>query len=162
MARVYRIAAAGPLWDELDLKGLGAKTAGGRWNSVGVPMLYTASSIALAVLETVVHLGAGIFPLNRYVIEIEIPDAEFSKQKRPADSDLPAAWNASPASYKSAEFGDAWARAARQLVLAVPSVIVPLERNYLLNPGHPGMAKVKARNLGKYVYDARTLGLALK
>jgi RES domain-containing protein len=162
MARVYRIATAGPQWDELDLRGLGAKAAGGRWNSVGVPMLYTASSVALAVLETVVHLGAGIFPMNRYVIEIEILEAEFNKQKVPTLTELPTAWNASPASYKSAEFGDAWARAARQLVLAVPSVVVPLERNYLLNPAHPGMAKVKARNLGRYVYDARTLGLISK
>jgi RES domain-containing protein len=158
MAVVYRIAAAGPAWDELDLQGLGAKTVGGRWNSVGVAMVYTASSIALAALETVVHLGAGVFPMNRYIVGIEIPEPEFAKKKVAADADLPPAWNSNPASFKSAAFGDKWARAGAELVLSVPSVIVPLERNYLLNPNHPAMAGVKARNLGKYIYDTRTLG----
>jgi RES domain-containing protein len=106
----------------------------------------------------VVHLGAGLFPMNRYVIEIEIPEAEWNRRRILAEAGLPPAWNASPASYKSAECGDAWARGARELVLAVPSVIVPLERNYLLNPAHPAMARVKAKNLGRYVYDMRTLG----
>lgn len=158
MALVYRIAAAHPRWDEMDLQGLGAKAAGGRWNSVGVPMLYTASSIALAALETIVHVGAGMFPMNRYVIEIDIPDAEFARRKIAQAKDLPPAWDSNPASYKSAEFGDTWIRDGRELALAVPSVIVPLEKNILLNPAHAGMSRVKAKNLGKYVYDPRTLG----
>ena len=158
MAVVYRIAAAGPAWDEMDLRGLGAKAAGGRWNSVGVPMVYTASSISLAVLETVVHLGAGVFPMNRYIIEIEIPDGDFAKRKVVAPAALPPAWDSNPASFKSAQFGDAWIRATSGLVLSVPSVVVPPERNLLLNPGHPAMSGVKARNLGKYVYDTRTIG----
>lgn len=158
MALVYRIAAAHPRRDELDLSGAGAKASGGRWNSVGVPMVYTASSIALAALETIVHVGAGLFPMNRYVIEIEIPDAEFARRKIAQPKDLPAAWDSNPASYKTAEYGDAWIRAGRELALAVPSVIVPLEKNFLLNPAYAGMSRVKAKNLGRYVYDPRTLG----
>lgn len=157
MAFVYRIAAAGPHWDEKDLKGLGAKAAGGRWNSVGVPMVYTAGSVALAVLETVVHLGAGAFPMNRYVIRIEIPDHEFGRRKQLAAADLPDAWNSRPASFKSAACGDDWVRTGRELVLAVPSAIVPMEWNYLLNPAHPAGGLLKVKNLGAYVYDPRSL-----
>ena len=36
--------------------GEGALTVGGRWNKIGIPMIYTADSLALAALETIVHL----------------------------------------------------------------------------------------------------------
>jgi RES domain-containing protein len=36
--------------------GEGARLAGGRWNKIGIPMIYTADSLALAALEIMVHL----------------------------------------------------------------------------------------------------------
>jgi RES domain-containing protein len=157
MATVYRIGSAGPDWDESDLEGKGAKATGGRWNNVGSPMLYCGSSIALAVLETIVHLGAGVFPMNRYIIEIRIPDDEFVKRRIVSEKDLPDAWNSRPVSFKSKDFGTNWIKGNTELVMQVPSVIVPLEWNFLLNPLHPGMVKVSATNLGQYVYDPRNV-----
>lgn len=49
----------------------------GRWNHIDPPMVYASSSIALAVLETLVHTNARRFPLNRFVIEVDIPDSLF-------------------------------------------------------------------------------------
>jgi len=151
---VYRLGAAGPDWDEMDLAGKGAAHSGGRWNQPGVPVVYTSSSIALAVLETVVHLRAGLFPANRYVIEIEVPSAFFARRQK-VNPPPPDAWDSIPESLKTKDFGSAWASFAGTLVLDVPSVIVPRERNYLLNPTHPGIKKVKARNLGRFTYDTR-------
>ena len=71
---VWRIATASPVYAADDLSGEGARLTGGRWNSPGMALLYTSSTIALAVLETVVHLSSGGLPLNRYLIRIDIPD----------------------------------------------------------------------------------------
>jgi RES domain-containing protein len=157
MALVFRIGSAGPTWDECDLEGKGAKATGGRWNNVGVPILYTSSSIALAVLETVVHLGAGIFPMNRYVVAIDIPNAEFNARLVVRGVDLPAAWNSNPASFKSKDFGSNWIGTKAELVLEVPSVIVPDESNYLINPLHKDAGKITAKNRGQYIYDPRAI-----
>lgn len=157
MTLVFRIGSAGPAWDECDLEGKGAKSTGGRWNNPGVPMLYTSSSIALAVLETVVHLGAGIFPMNRYVVAIEIPDAAFNARRVVRGADLPAAWNSNPASFKSKDFGSNWIGTRAELVLDVPSVIVPEESNYLINPLHKDAGKITAKNRGRYAYDPRAI-----
>jgi RES domain-containing protein len=153
MATLYRLASAGA-WDELDLTGAAAKAVGGRWNHVGTPMVYAASTIALAALETIVHLGAVAAPLNRYVIALDIPDA-FFRRRQVVSPPPPDAWDAIPPSYKSKDFGSAWVRAAGSLLLDVPSVIVPQERNVLLNPLHPGIERVVARNLGRFLYDDR-------
>jgi RES domain-containing protein len=120
-------------------------------------MVYSSSSIALAVLETIVHLGAGVFPMNRYIIEIEVLDDEFVKRKIVGSTDLPDAWDSNPASFKSKDFGTNWINLNSELVLQVPSAIVPLESNFLLNPLHSGIAKIRAKNLGKYVYDPRSV-----
>ncbi len=155
MATAYRIAPASPEWDECDLAGKGAEFSGGRWNNAGIPMVYCSSSIALAVLETIVHPGAGAFPMNRCVIRIRIPDDQFAKRRVIGAAGLPEAWNARPPSFKSMDFGSQWIKGMGEVVMEVPSVIVPMESNFLLNPLHPGMEKVKARNAGQFVYDPR-------
>jgi len=111
----------------------------------------------LAVLETVVHLGAGIFPMNRYIVAIDIPDAEFDARIVVRGVDLPAAWNSNPASFKSKDFGSNWIGTKAELVLEVPSVIVPDESNYLINPLHKDAGKITAKNRGQYIYDPRAI-----
>jgi RES domain-containing protein len=154
--RVYRIASAGPEWDELDLEGRGARATGGRWNHKDAPALYASSSIALAVLETIVHINAGWFPLNRYVVEIDIPAAYF-RRRLIVQPPPPEAWDSIPESFKTKDFGTDWVLGRSTLVMDVPSVIVPRERNVILNPLHAGMRQVKARNLGRFAYDTRLL-----
>ena len=78
--RAWRIGTDTPAYTADDLSGAGAKITGGRWNRDGVPAIYTASSPALACLETVVHLVAGALPLNRYLVRIDIPDEVFARR----------------------------------------------------------------------------------
>jgi len=56
---------------------------------------------------------------------------------------LPAGWNSAPPTSASQSLGDAWALAAKSPVLSVPSVIVPEERNYVLNPSDPRISEVQ-------------------
>lgn len=155
--KASRLGSAGPQWDELDPDGIGAKTTGGRLNHIDTPMVYASSSIALAVLETVVYTNGRRFSLNRFVVEVDIPDSLF-RGRRVVSPPPPDAWDSVPESFKTKDFGSAWVAARRELILDVSSVIISQERNYLLNPLHESRRSVRAKNLGRFVYDAPLLG----
>lgn len=69
--------------------GKGAEKSGGRWNRVGRPAVYAASTIALACLETVVHLNAGGLPLNRFLVRIDVPDTIWTAREINQEDALP-------------------------------------------------------------------------
>lgn len=130
--RLYRIVKAARRGDAFD--GMGAKLYGGRWNSRGVPVVYAADSPALAALEILVHLRRSEL-LGRYaLLSVEMAEPGIMLLAEPA---LPADWRrqAPPASTQAV--GDAWALGGESMALAVPSVLVPIHSNYLLNPAHP-------------------------
>ena len=152
---VWRIAADAPTYGADDLSGAGAKNTGGRWNEKGQAVLYTAASRALACLETFVHLNAGGLPLNRYLVEVLIPDFVWAKalhQSAPA-----IGWDAEPPGLVSIGLGSAWLKAGGSALLVVPSVIVPEEFNVLINPAHADSAAITATKIRKWTYDPRML-----
>jgi RES domain-containing protein len=113
--------------------GAAARTFGGRWNSPGTAVVYLAGSMSLALLEMLVHLQAHEL-LKRYVLfEATFDDTlvQSVDVKR-----LPRTWRRSPPSAMVQRVGDEWASGMSSAVLRVPSVIVPTEWNYLLNPAH--------------------------
>ena len=118
--------------------GEGARLYGGRWNSPGTAVIYTAQSQSLAALEMVVHLGSSEL-LGKFVfIEVKIPESlsaclEFSR--------LPGNGKADPAPSRLKSLGDAWAAGGASAVLCVPSALVPGENNYPLNPRHQNFPK---------------------
>ena len=69
---LWRLAPDTPSYEAHDLSGKGAEKTGGRWNRPGNPVVYCASTIALAALETVVHLNTKTLPLNRFLVRIEV------------------------------------------------------------------------------------------
>ena len=151
---LWRIAADTPAYVADDTSGTGAEKTGGRWNAIGAPMLYTSPTIALAVLETMVHLGAGALPLNRFLVRLEVPDAVW----RGAIAVDPASlvgWNAVPAGRVSRDWGAAWCAARSSAIALVPSVVVPEEFNALINPRHPDAAKITAKKIRRWDYDSR-------
>jgi RES domain-containing protein len=152
---LWRIATDTKAYKATALDGKGAEKTGGRWNRPGRPMVYTASSVALACLETVVHLNAGDLPLNRFLVRIQVPDDVWEARREWAAADLPSGWNAIPESKVSLDIGDRWLQDASSAVMVVPSVIVPEEFNVLINPGHPGAAGIRSRKLRPWSYDRR-------
>ncbi len=154
---VWRIAADTPDCEAHDLSGKGAGKTGGRWNHKGAPLVYASASRALACLETVVHLGSGDpLPLNRYLVKIRIPVAPWSARVV-LDPAHHAGWDAEPAGKVSMDWGTAWVQGKTALLAEVPSVIVPEEHNILINPRHPGVAKLIAAKVRKLRYDHRLL-----
>ncbi|MBV8046763.1 MAG: RES family NAD+ phosphorylase [Paludibacterium sp.] len=151
---VWRIATDAPDYAADDLTGAGAKLTGGRWNRKGVPMCYSSGSIALSCLETVVHLNAGGLPLNRYLVEVAIPDDIWQAAEAFASTDH-VGWDAEPAGRVSLDFGSAWVASGRSVLLHVPSVIVPEELNILINPSHPDRHRLRVRKVRKWFYDGR-------
>ncbi|WP_459788730.1 RES family NAD+ phosphorylase [Alteriqipengyuania sp. 357] len=152
---VWRIGTDTKTYTADDLSGKGAEKDGGRWNHPGTPLVYASSTRSLSAFETVVHLNAGSLPLNRYLVEIEIPDYLWSKRETLELEDAPVGWDAEPASKTSMDHGDSWVKSRSGLLLCVPSVIVPEEHNVLLNPAHADMGKVSARKIRKWIYDTR-------
>ena len=86
-------------------------------------------------------------------MRIELP--ERCSVEEPALGDLPADWSAVPIGPGSMEFGTAWAREARSLVLHVPSAVVPEEGNAMLNPRHPEFEAVRMSIRRDFHYDPR-------
>lgn len=151
---VWRIATDTPDYTADDLTGEGARLSGGRWNRVDTPMLYASGSIALACLETVVHLGANDLPLNRYLVQIDIPDAVWAAASQ-LDTRTHVGWDAIPVGKVSLEAGESWAATRSSALFLVPSVIVPEEPNILISPVHVDAAHIQARKLRRWTYDAR-------
>jgi RES domain-containing protein len=152
---VWRIAADTADYASDDLSGKGAEKTGGRWNRKGTSLIYSADSIALACLETVVHLsGPDPLPLNRYLIKIDIPPAAW-KARTKFNASLHPGWDALPAGLVSLDWGTIWAQSAHNLVAQVQSIVVPEEHNILLNPAHPDAAMLLVKKVRKWTFDIR-------
>ena len=134
--------------------GESARRFGGRWNSVGTRMVYTAASRSLAALEILVHLDG---PARGFsLVRCEFPESIV--EVLPANA-LPRNWRASPAPSALAALGDGWVRRRSSTVLAVPSAVIPEERTYLLNPDHADFARVTIHLPKPFPYDARLIAL---
>ena len=152
---IWRIAADTPDYEAHDLSGKGAEKTGGRWNRKDTPMVYTSGSRSLACLETIVHLSAGNpLPLNRFLVKIQVPISLWNARVVFKTSDH-VGWDAEPAGKVSLDWGTGWALGKTSLIAAVPSIIVPEETNFLINPAHSDAGKLKATKVRKWTYDFR-------
>lgn len=153
--RLWRIATDARDYQAHDLSGRGAELTGGRWNRKGRPVVYTASSVSLACLETVVHLGAATLPLNRFLVQVDVPDDIWAARIVHTAGRLPVGWNAVPEGMVSLDIGDDWLKNGGTALLQVPSVIVPEEHNVLINPRHPDAGRISAAKVRQWLYDSR-------
>jgi RES domain-containing protein len=132
--------------------GDGARLYGGRWNSPGVPLVYVAESQSLAVLEVLVHLDAPAL-LEKYVfLETDFDASLFIDLDR---SSLPKNWQSDPVPEATQAIGDRWVLSGDSAVLRVPSVLVPGESNFLLNPRHPDFGKIGISRPQAFRFDPR-------
>jgi RES domain-containing protein len=132
--------------------GEGARLHGGRWNSIGVPIVYCSSTRALAALETLVHINP------RAVLDYSIISVRFNERVLeifPSRS-LPSNWNATPPGPASRRVGDRWAKESRSAVLGVPSCLSG-ELNYLFNPRHRDFRRIKIGVPEPFTFDPRLL-----
>jgi len=133
--------------------GDGAFRFGGRWNSRGTRILYTAGSLSLAALEMLVHLNSEeillsySFAVAEFDESLILPVEEFKT--------LPENWSVSPPQLEIQRIGDEWAEMQASVVLKVPTSVLPVEFNYLINVGHTNFSKVKFGKPQTLTFDER-------
>lgn len=134
--------------------GEGARLYGGRWNSVGVRMVYTAGSVSLAVLEILVNLeNTDVLPAYS-LCAVYFDDAVVSNLDR---ARLLPNWRDSPSPPELLAIGDAWIASGISAVLEVPSAVVESESNYLINPAHSDFASLVIEPPQQFTFDPRLL-----
>jgi len=132
--------------------GEGARRSGGRWNSKGVRVAYTSGSLSLATLEVMVHTPFYRALKNYVCIPI---DFNLNLSQSITTEDLPDNWTADPIPQSVKELGDRWIQNQESVILKVPSAIIPVEYNYLINPSHPDFEKVVILSPQKFAFDPR-------
>jgi RES domain-containing protein len=137
-----------------DLTGNGARLFGGRWNSEGFFALYVSSSRSLALLETLAHTPAKFLNVKVYhLITLSVPD-NILVQKI-AVKNLLSDWDAPDTRPFTKKIGDTFLSDKKHLMLEVPSVMMPEEMNYVINPLHKDMKQVKMVNQRRIYFDKR-------
>ena len=124
-----------------------------RWNSKDIKVIYTAGSRALACLENVVHRSSRGLQGNFRTLLIEIPDhLKITVIDRKT---LPLHWYNFASMPYTQHLGDEWVKGEASAILQVPSVIIPEEQNYILNPAHKDFSKIKYLGNEPFEFDSR-------
>ena len=119
--------------------GEGARVWGGRWNSSGRAVVYTSATTSLGLLEKMIHADSGLLP---FFVSIPVTfNADLVESVDPET--LPANWQCLPAPFELQQIGNVWIDSRQSCILEVPSVIVPHESNFILNPSHPDFGSLE-------------------
>lgn len=154
--RVWRITKAS--YRNTVLSGRGSTSRdGGRWNLPGYAAVYLTSTGALALAELLLHLRSGTHAAQAGLawFGFDVPEGSIA---RVDTATLPDGWDSLPPKRASQVIGTAFLKAGNHLALEVPSVIVPFESNYLLNPDHPATVGLEPVEEIPVVWDARFFG----
>lgn len=134
-----------------DISGTGAKLFGGRWNPVGVPVLYTTENISLAVLEILVRTDINHLPLHYFLLKLDVP--EISEVSVINKIKLRKDWK-TDVGYTQ-WIGNEFIKSNKGLVLKLPSAVVDEEHNFIINSNHTDFKKVKITSSRKFIFDKR-------
>ena len=137
-----------------DLSGNGAWLYGGRWNSEGFYVVYAASSRSLALLEILAHTPPKMLRENEYSL-ITLSIQLINSPLKIEHSQLQTGWDAPDIRLFTQKAGDKFLTDQHNLLLSVPSVIIPEENNFLINPNHIDMKRVKISHTRKISFDNR-------
>lgn len=138
-----------------DLSGEGARVYGGRWNLVGDPVVYFSQNLSLSLLEIIVHVEFAKLPVGYSFLEVEILD-KFIKPIQSLDFIKPK-WSSEEAAKQVQMLGSSWLKRHESLALRVPSAILELEHNILINPHHKDIGNLKIIKKGTLDFDPRLI-----
>ena len=134
-----------------DISGSGAKINGSRWNSKGMPMLFTAEHISLATLEMLVHINFVEIPNSLYLLNISLPETSTISEIK--INSLKTSWR-NDEDYTSF-IGDQFLLQNNVLFLKVPSAVIKEESNFIINPIHKDFSNVKIIKSELFEFDKR-------
>ena len=150
---LFRVATETRIYPADDLSGGGAAVEPGRWNKKGESVLYTATSVALATLETAAHVNPMGLPLNKFLVQIVVPPKAWTRREILDVNAIGPAWKAVPPGATSERAGSDWLRSRRSALLLVPSVMAPEEYCVLVNPAHSDAKNLRALVRRRMEYD---------
>jgi len=135
------------------LDGKGGLVVAGRWHTPRRLVAYASDSLALASLEILVHCDFDLLPRDLVAVEVDVPSgvkiAELAIRK------LPRTWRKFPAPVSLQRLGNGWLDGGKSCLLRVPSAVVPEEHNYLINPAHRDMKKIRVVRKFDFRLDPR-------
>lgn len=137
----------------VSFSGDGAYAYGGRWNHPGTRVVYASETLALCALEKFVHLESAAAAIEFVCFKISVP--EQVKIKKLELSSLPANWRDCPVPAETMDIGTKWARKNETVLLSLPSTIIPLEYDYLINPAHPDHRHLRFSKPLPFSFDPR-------
>ena len=136
-----------------ELSGAGAAIKGGRWNSIGFELIYTAGNRSLAMAEVAVHFTMATLPDDYMMVTIDIPDnLEIITI---LESDLPKNWNAFPHPSSTQKLGDRFILENKYCIAKIPSVVTKGDFNFLINPNYKDFKKISIVEVEKFPFDRR-------
>ncbi len=153
MTPAWRIAKQKHLSSGLSVDG--ARRYGGRWNPIGVPVIYTAESLSLATLEIIVHLEREQLLYHRFA-KIPVTFKKSLVYTLPRKK-LPKDWDRLPPSESTQKLGRKWIEQAKHAILKIPSTVIREEHNYLINPVHPDFSAIEIGKPQRFEFDDRLI-----
>lgn len=147
--RVWRITSEA----HAAFDGEGARRYGSRWTPRGLAAVFTSATLSLAALERFVHADPDLEPPDLVAIPVDIPpNLEIQSVDARA---LPSEWRQFPPPPILTTFGERWLTSGSSVALSVPSVVIPDERNYILNPRHPDFERLAIGRRRPFSFDPR-------
>lgn len=134
------------------LTGEGAKLHGGRWNKIGTPCIYASETKALSVLEYAANVRLDELPASLSFTIYELPQKGTMTVEFEA---LPENWQESPSPEETKLFGNSLLQRTDILAIRIPSIIIPSEYNFILNPSAKNFAAIKIVEIQPFVLDKR-------
>lgn len=149
--RVWRITDA--RFARTALSGAGGLAVSGRWHERGVPIVYASETPELAVLETLVNVTEALLPTTLVMLAVDI-DRKVRIESIEARN-LPTNWRRSPAPAALRTLGMRWLERGKSAALWVPSAVVPMSRNLVINPRHADASRIRIASQVRFPLDAR-------
>lgn len=153
MKRAWRIIRKKRLSDAFT--GEGARLGGGRWNHVGTPVIYVSETLSLATLELFVHFTRKDIKLSKSLVAIPVDIPHSLKTAEVSIKDLESGWRTSPPSNSTKDIGTEWIQNGTSSILRVPSAVIPVEYNLVLNPAHAEFKNIKIGKPRPFTFDER-------
>jgi RES domain-containing protein len=119
----------------------------GRWNQKGTPVLYFSLALSLACPEQLVHLTPDEMPDDYVYTSVDLRGEPEAADYRGSLMDVDS----------TRRYGHRWATDRRSLAILVPSVIIPIEFNLLLNPLHVAFTDLEWGEPQPFAFDPRLL-----
>lgn len=140
---------------EVAFRGKGSLRAGGRWHHKGTQVAYASEHPGVAVLEKLVWLGGYQRARQSDYVLLPLQVDPSRHVEKVEKEDLPERWDGFPHPEATRDIGTRWSDEERSAALSVPSAVLPVSRNYLINPFHPDFHDLKHGEPVSFSWDAR-------